>query len=147
MATEVYPFIIINGVYRPIVPIRVYNPLSKGSNPITIGGLLDTGADDCMFPKFVADYTGHNLKAPGVINKVNQGIGKDQIQTWLHTFKIELLKPDKKSVFWRSQEIKIGCVDHNNAPPLMGWIEFLSFFKITYNFATKRVIIDDHPNI
>jgi hypothetical protein len=146
MPTEVYPFFkIANGIYRPIVPIRVYNPLNRTSNPITVGGLLDTGADDCMFPRFVADVTGHNLKASGVTSKINQGIGAAQVQTWLHTFKIELLKPDGKTVFWQSPQFQIACVDHDSCHPLLGWVGFLSNFKTTFNYSTKRIIIEIMP--
>lgn len=138
--TQIYPFIDNgNGVYRPFVPIRIINPLDNIN--ILLYGLLDTGADECIFPKFICEATNHNLKGEGVISSDSQGVGQGSVTNWKHTFIIELLTPDKKTVFWRSKQNLIGCLDHDSAPPLLGFKNFMVNFRITFNYPTKRIII------
>lgn len=127
-------------VIRPLVPIRVINPFTN--QRIDVIGLLDTGADDNLFPEFIASNTGHNLKASGVISNINQGVGQSQVPTWKHTFIIELLSPDRTKIIWKSKQSLISCVDHNNAPPLLGCSGFLINMKITFNYTTKKIIIE-----
>lgn len=140
--TYVYPFVKDqNGTYRPIIQIIITNSIDNVSTQ-PIWALLDTGADDCLFPQFIADITKHNLKGDGVESCVTQGVGKGNVHTWKHTFKIQLVSPDRKSIVWTSKPSLIGCLDHNDAPPLLGWSCFLSNFKITFNHPTKKIIIE-----
>jgi hypothetical protein len=104
--------------------------------------LLDTGADACVFPKTIPETLGYNLKDPNAPHSINQGIGENKVELWKHKFKLELLSPDRKSVVWKSKECLIGCVDHNNVPPLLGFESFLCNFRITFNYSTKKIIIE-----
>ena len=143
MKTYVYSFVKINAdVYRPLVPIVIINPLNNLS--IAILGLIDTGADDCLFPKVVADTLGHNLKGNTALFCENQGIGQNKVELWKHPFKIQLLSPDRKTVCWKSKECLVGCTDHDNVHPLLGFANFLCDFRITFNYATKKIIAEIH---
>ncbi len=138
--TFVYPFIKSGDIFRPLVPIIIINPIDK--EEIGMMALLDTGADACVFTKFVAENTKHNLKADGVISHITQGVGENTITTWKHTFKISLLSPDRKSKIWSGKQGLVSCLDHDNAPPLLGCLGFLEFFNIRFNYLTKKIIIE-----
>ena len=76
-----------------------------------------------------------------------QGLGSVKIPVWKHEFKIELPTQDKKSIFWKSKKMTIGCVEHDTIPPILGFDGFICHFKIQFNYATKKIVIDDHPII
>lgn len=138
--TYVYSFTENGGVYRPYLLINVTNPIDNVS--MRLWALVDTGADGCVFPKFVAEQTKHNLKGDGVKSGIMQGAGENKIETWKHTFKIELLCPFKKDVIWHSKPNLIDCFDHDNAPALLGVNEFLINFRITLNYPTRKIILE-----
>ena len=147
MSTQVYSFVKDDkGVYRPWVPIRIVNAKNK-KQFIQSHALLDTGADECVFPKYAAEQTGLNLETDASGSKEMQGISKDKIKVWFHSFVIELLTPDLKKVFWSSKEITVGCVEHDNVLPILGFSNCLGSFKITFNYATRKILIDDRPAI
>src|SRR5450631_2609464 len=109
--THVYSFTkIADEIYRPLLPVRIYNCTNGQS--VTMFALADTGADDCLFPKFIADQVGHDLKCSTAEYSSNQGIGKDKVELWKHPFKIHLLDPLRKDVVWKGKDCKIGCTDH-----------------------------------
>ncbi len=139
--THVYPFIKLdNGSMRPMVPVMIENPFTK--QMIGMMALLDTGADANCFPAYIANNTGHNLKHPDVETSVNSGIEGGKTQTWKHTFKIHLLDDKTKKPVWKTKQILIDCVDHDNMPPLLGCRGFLCELKITFNYKTNRIIIE-----
>ena len=125
---------------RPFVPVRIINPETRQS--FVYMALLDTGADACCFPKHVAEATGHDLKHIDVITSINGGLSGTGVSTWKHSFVIELLSPDRKTAVWKNKKALIDCVDHDNLPPLLGCVDFLSFLKITFNYKTSRIIIE-----
>jgi predicted aspartyl protease len=140
-ATYVYSFVKVPGVaMRPFVPVKITNPDTKQFSYYM--ALLDTGADACCFPKHVAETTGHVLKHINVITSINGGLSGTEVSTWKHSFVIELLSPDRKSVVWKNKRSLIDCVDHDNLPLLLGYKDFLSFFKITFNYKTSKIIIE-----
>lgn len=146
MAFQVYPFYTFPGaVFRPWISVDIINPTNN--KRIGVQALLDTGADHCVFPKFVADHLGIDLKGAALSSEVMQGLGENKIEVWKHAFKIELPSADKKSLFWKGKETIIGCVEHDNIPPILGFSNFMCHFKITFNHATKRIVIDDHPKV
>ena len=109
--------------------------------------LLDTGADYCVFPKLVADQLGIDLKGAALSSEVMQGPGETKIEVWKHNFRLELQSPDRKSIIWRGKDKIVGCVQHDNIPPILGFSNFMCSFKITFNHAIKKIVIDDHPQI
>lgn len=132
-----------HGVFRPHVPILINNPLDKLSKPFKISALLDTGADSCVFPKGIADLTGHNLKGDGVESHISQGVGEQTTSVWKHTFEIKLLSPtDYNKVIWKSKNTLVGCLEHDCTPPLLGTKGFLEYFNIRFNYKTHKIIIE-----
>jgi hypothetical protein len=148
MSTQVYPFVKDDkGIFRPWVPIKIISP-TDAKKFIINHALLDTGADECVFPKFAADQTGiADLKASGTPKKEMQGINKEKIEVWFHSFKIQLLTPDLKKVFWASKEMIVGCVDHDNILPILGFGNLMCHFKITFNYTTRKLIIDERTTV
>ncbi|SRR5260221_4971023 len=139
--TYVYSFTKIeNEVYRPLLPVVIINPINNKN--VAILALADTGADDCLFPKFIAEQLGHELKSPTAIFSSNQGIGESKVDIWKHPFKIHFLDPTRKTVVWKSKDCLIGCCDHDNAPVLLGFSTFLANFRITFNYPTKKIIVE-----
>ncbi len=148
MSVQVYSFFKgADGIHRPWIPIRIINPLRKDLPPTDIMALLDTGADHCVFPKFVADQSQIDLKGAALSSEVMQGLGETKIEVWKHNFKIELLSPDRKQIIWRGKETIVGCVEHDKIPPILGFSNFMCDFKITFNHATKKILIDFSPKV
>jgi predicted aspartyl protease len=146
MAIWVYPFHKISDeIFRPWIPVQIINPANN--QLITVLALLDTGADFCVFPKFVADQTNIDLKGAALSSETMQGLAESRIEVWKHSFRINLLSPDRKNVVWKSKELIVGCVEHDNIPPILGFSNFMCNFKIAFNHATKKILVDDHPNI
>ena len=82
------------------------------------------------------------MKHKDVITTENRGIGGKQVKNWKHTFRIDLISPDLKKSVWKSKKILVDCVDHNQTPLLLGYAEFLSHFRITFNYKTNKIIIE-----
>jgi predicted aspartyl protease len=57
-----------DAIYRPFIPIRISNPVDVGS--MSVLALLDTGADSCVFPRYIAEFTNHNLMGDGVHSSI-----------------------------------------------------------------------------
>ncbi|UEG49734.1 hypothetical protein LK994_13915 [Ferruginibacter lapsinanis] len=140
MAIFEYPFYDKGVTLSPHVPIIITNPIENIS--IAVYALLDTGADDSVFTNYIADATWHNLKGDGVQNSITQGVGAGHVETWKHTFTITLLSPNKNTKIWRSENSLISCVDHDLMPPILGFTEFLSKFKITFDYNCNKIIIE-----
>lgn len=130
----------MGGVYRPLVPVMACNPIDKKEQ--LIWAILDTGADACILPKGIAEITGHNLKGDGVQQNINQGVGESKVSAWKHTFVLKLLTADCSSVAWKTKSILVDCLEHDNAPALIGWRDFMEHLNIRFNYATKRIIIE-----
>ena len=146
MAFQIYPFYKgPDGIFRPWVSVNIINPTTHAA--ISVLALLDTGADKCVFPKVVADQLGLDLKGAAVGEEIMQGLGAVKIPVWKHEFRIELPTSDKRGIFWKSKNMTIGCVEHDTIPPILGFEDFMCHFKIMFNYATRRIVIDDHPII
>ena len=137
----IYPFTeIVNETVRPLIPLIIENPFTKQQKGIM--ALLDTGADTCLFPAWIPNNTGHNLKHPDVQTSINTGIEGNQMSTWKHTFKIYLLEYRKTNIVWETKDTLINCVDHDNIPPLLGYSGFLQYLNIGFNYKTNRITIE-----
>lgn len=121
-----------------MLPLRISNP-ATGSF-LHVYGLIDTGADACLFPAKLATDLGHALRGNGVKSSVTMGIEQAQATTYKHTFKIELLAPDLKTVVWKSKSIQIDCME-SNPPVLLGVDEFLNHFVLTVDYPKKRIML------
>jgi Retroviral aspartyl protease len=150
MPTQVYSFVKNVGTdgtefFRPWVPIKIMNA-NDSSKSIIVHALLDTGADECIFTLTPVIQAGLDLKS-STKTKEMQGVGKDKIMTWYHPFKVAILKPDLKTVFWSSKEIEVACVDHDNIVPILGFTNLLYHFKLTFNYSSRKLMLDDKPLI
>lgn len=144
MATYIYPFFkISDDIFRPWVPVKIVNP--ENNTSVVAMALLDTGADHCVFPKMVADQGKIDLKGAALSSEVMQGLAESKIEVWKHNFRVELLNPERTKSIWKSKDMVVGCVDHDNIPPILGFSNFMCHFKITFNHSTKKIIIDDKP--
>jgi predicted aspartyl protease len=123
-----------------MVPVIIENPFTNLK--FGVYALLDTGADACLFPAFIPNNTGHNLKHQNVKTNVNVGIEGNKMPTWKHTFKIHLLEFGTNKVVWSAGRILIDCVDHDNVPPLLGGKGFLKHLNIRFNYKTSRIVIE-----
>jgi hypothetical protein len=136
----IYPLIKTDGGYTPQIPIRITNPFNGLS--LNCYALIDTGADCCVFPQYVAEKTGHNLKGDGVKSYISQGVGENCVNVFQHTFMIELFAFDRKTIIWSSKQETIGCVNHDNIPPLLGFNDFVSQFIISFDYVTRTITIE-----
>lgn len=128
-----------NGVIRPLVNIRITNPTTK--QQFLTKCLLDTGADKCAFPADFAIITGHDLMNNNCETMISKGLKGEEVLTWLHTFRIELFTEDFKTRIWKSKDIQIGCLEHNDTLPILGYIGFLENMNIRFNYPTKKIVI------
>ena len=148
MPTYVYPFVLIYEApaLRPCLPIRLYNPHEPSppgaSRLLETYCLADTGADTTMMPKWVAENTGHNLNGVGVSSTLSQGIAGMDVRTWKHTFIVSLLDPDNYQPIWQSGDMLIDCAEHDNVPPLLGSSNFLSNFRITFDYPSSCCVVE-----
>jgi len=146
MPVHIYPFYKVSDeIKRPWIPVRIVN--NKTGDYTDTMALLDTGADHCVFPNFVAEQCKHNLQHPEFGTEDMQGMGKDKINVSKHGFRIELQSPDRKQTIWKSKDMIVGCVEHDNIAAILGFSNFMCHFKITFNHATNRIIVDTKPTI
>ncbi|MBN1670434.1 MAG: hypothetical protein JXR37_05355 [Kiritimatiellae bacterium] len=118
------------------LPIRISSP---GTQTHSLEwGLLDTGADSCLFPGSLAARLGHELKGEGVKSSVASGIQQMEVDTYVHTFRLELLAPDLTTVVWTSGVVEVDCVDSDHPPVILGVDEFLSHFRITVDYPAEE---------
>lgn len=124
---------------HPYIPIRISNlPSGRGAK---VYALVDTGADECLFGADIAEQLGHDLKGDGVKSSVNIGIEQREISVYKHTFNLELLSPDEKTVVWASGKIEIDCSE-SNPPILLGARDFLRYFKWVVDYPGEKLIIN-----
>ena len=124
---------------HPCIPVRISNPRSGISRRLY--ALVDTGADKCLFPADITVDLGHALKGNGVKDSLNIGIEQKEVSVYLHTFKIELLAPDKTTTVWTSPEMEIDCSEAN-PPVLLGAMDFLRNFRWTIDYPNELMIIE-----
>ena len=126
---------------RPHLPLRLFNPITQ--QDFRWDCLIDTGADTCLFPKALAQLTGHNLKGQGVRSDITCGIEGHPVPTWKHSFILELLHPALPDrAVWRSSAVQIDCLDHDDCPPLLGVEDFLCHFKITLDYICGLTTVE-----
>ncbi len=146
MPPQIYSFVKTeDDVYRPWIPVKIMNAADPSKFTI-MHALLDTGADECLFTANAVKQAGFDLKSASKTKEM-QGVGADKILSWYHPFRIDLLKPDLKTVFWKSGVIEVACIEHDNILPILGFTNLLCHFKITFNYATRKIMLDDKPTI
>jgi len=141
-----YPFYTFQGVDgflqnapRVYLPIRLSNPDTEVETDIEFA-LVDTGADSSVVPGSLACELGHQLKHEKVKTTPTFGINGTHLDTYGHTFRMELLSPDAKTVVWSNDKAVVDCVD-TNIPILLGTKDFLANFRITIDYLEQKVIL------
>jgi aspartyl protease len=130
-----YSFTKSDGCLRPVVAIRIINPItSVGFN---LRALLDTGADKCILPESIVNFV--NPVRSGSKNQ-SIGIGGKPIDSFPHDLIIQLLSQDNK-VIWTSKILKIDCVN-TDAPPLLGSSDFMINFNVSFNYKSENFTIE-----
>jgi hypothetical protein len=133
-----YPDGRLTPAWRIYLPLRITNQAAKKS--ILLYGLADTGADASLFPASLAIQLGHNLKGTGVKSSMTCGIEQNDVTTYRHTFKLELLTPDTQRVVRAFNRVEIDCAE-TNPPILLGASDFLSRFDISIHYRTQETIL------
>ena len=121
------------------MPVRIVNPASGTSFDWLC--LVDTGADSSLFPASIPVLLGHRLRGRGVRTTYSTGVG-GTTAVWLHTFRLGLLHPRHgEAVVWRSPRVRIGCVESDGVPALLGTSDFLHHFRITLDYPAQRLTV------
>jgi predicted aspartyl protease len=143
-----YPFYTLawgNNTTRVYLPVRLTNPETGQMTDIEMA-LLDTGADASAIPGSLACSLGHNLKHKDVRLNATSGISGEQVDTYGHTFRVELLSADAQRVVWSSEQVLMECID-KEIPILLGAKDFLTNFRITIDYPAQKVILQWEPSI
>jgi hypothetical protein len=129
-----------DGQMRPILPINIINPHS--GKEFKWHALVDTGADSSLFNRDICDILEHNIRHEDVSTTTNKGISNNiLVTTFCHTFIIELYHPNNNEVIWRSKEVLIDCLDEEDSLVLLGANDFLSNFKITFDYRKQKTTV------
>ncbi|MCR4287938.1 MAG: retroviral-like aspartic protease family protein [Deltaproteobacteria bacterium] len=120
-----------NGIYRPILPVRIINPHSNKG--IYTYGIIDTGADECAVPAGVAPILGHDLQA-GQVKNINTGNGVTV--AYSHMTKFEVFHPATGESLYTVPDTPIDFMPNLHVV-LLGVNSFLSRFILTVNYPLK----------
>ena len=134
-----YPDGHLTPAWRLYLPLRVGNPATKKS--MLLYGLADTGADASLFPASVAAQLGHKLKGSGVKASMTCGIEQNDVTTYRHTFRLELLAPDTRRVVRTLKRVEIDCAE-TNPPVLLGASDFLALFDVSIHYTTQEMTLE-----
>lgn len=124
-----------NGIYRPILPIRIINP-HTGMGCKT-RGIIDTGADDCAIPAAIAPILGHNLQA-GESKVISTGNGTTA--AYAHTTTFEIFHPITGELLYTIGDTPIDFMPNLHVV-LLGVNSFLSHFILTIDYPRKTFSI------
>lgn len=125
-----------NGLYRPVLNIRITNPHSQLSYGTY--GIIDTGADECAIPAVYAPLIGHNLQA-GQTKQINTGNGITA--AYSHTTKFDLFHPSTGELLYTIQDTPIDFMP-NLSVVLLGVNSFLSRFILKIDYPNKTFSIN-----
>lgn len=118
------------GVFRPVIPIRIINPLLKDKN-IRYECLIDSGADYSIFHAGIGEYIGLDVKKGSEL--VFQGISGTEQKSYFHEVIIEIGGWECRSFIGFSYDI-------DNLPyGILGQVEFFDFFEIKFNYNKENI--------
>jgi len=144
MPSCTYPFVSFadesGNVVRPpstYLPARVSNPHSGLS--VVVYALVDTGADQCAFPESLAVELGHDFQGEGVASETTVGVS-GTTDVFLHTFDINILMPDRKTIFASFENMLISCVPME-IPSLLGVAGCLDQFVLTIDYPSLEITL------
>lgn len=134
MPLKNFPFLPLDGVKRPILPIKIINP-QTGKEQKTYG-IIDTGADSCALPAFIAIDLGHNLSEGQ--ESSSSTVGGD-VTTWLHTTTIEICGHNNE-VFFKINEAHVEYIE-NLEHVILGVNDFLCNFRLDIDYPNDQFSI------
>lgn len=134
-----YPFTLVGGKPRPVLPVILENP-GNGRTYLT-WALIDTGADSIVVPGFIAGNLAHDNNAPGVHSESCSGVGGNA-DTYYHTFRMRILSLDKQGEMTDKVAVSIKKRVFAVAPGLpimlLGVDHFLAKYVLSVNYP-KRI--------
>lgn len=121
-----------NGIYRPILPVRIINAHDPGKNFRT-WGIVDTGADECAIPAHYARLLGHDLPA-GIQKTVSTGNGATY--AYSHKTRFEIYHPVTYDLMYAVGDT---CIDFMMNLPvvLLGANNFLNRFVLMIDYPRR----------
>lgn len=130
------PFISFgNGVYRPVLAVRIINPHAKMITPTY--GIIDTGADDCAVPAGFAPLLGHNLQS-GISKDISTGNGVTI--AYSHMTQFEICNPHTGKLLYTVSDTPIDFLPNLHVV-LLGVNSFLSKFILQIDYPNKTFSI------
>ena len=134
-----YPFVDLEGSPKPAIPVILTNP--DNGFEYSTWALIDTGADATAIPEYIAKQVYHNVRHQSVKKDVHWGIG-GTANVYYHTFRINVLKSDKKgNVDSQQTAIRINKRLFAVIPDLhimvLGEDDFLKNYILTINYPRK----------
>ncbi len=112
-------------IYRPYVVIQVFSKAKDGWQNVRF--VVDSGADYTLFPKWYAAYLGINLETD-CQKEISLGVGG----------KGKVYQYQNLPVKFGDRKIKIptGFLENSDLPPLLGRLNCLEKFKLTFDKKT-----------
>lgn len=127
MPVKKFPFLPLDCVLRPLLPIVIINPRTGKSHKTY--GIIDTGADACTLPAELAAVLGHSLKKGNMSTATVVGA---KVRTWCHTTTIQMLNR-KDEVFFTIKNAKVEYVDKFDHV-ILGVDDFLCKFRLDIDY-------------
>ena len=118
-------------VLKPIIDVNFIN----GTRIVTTKGLIDTGADGILINIGFASQL--NLKAKDGIKGQAKGIENKPIPIYYHNIEMEI--PNMSNSRF---PVQIGFIDSGSVGILLGRIDFLDNFRISFEMFNNTFDID-----
>lgn len=127
-----FPFTFISNtnlgrIFRPYAIVSAYSKQRKKWQPLEM--IIDSGADYSLFPQKYAVVLGINLSQECRV-ETTLGIGGAET---VHQYKNLPIRIGK----WQRQ-IPVGFLERSDIPPLLGRLECLEVFRLTFENKESR---------
>ena len=120
---------IVERIRRPVAHVEFHHLKQDIWQPLTL--IIDSGADYTLLPKFIAEPLGIQLSQHTYPLKTF-GIGGGQ--------KVYFLKQKVRiRLSGLQSEIRLGILDSDHVPPLLGRLDFFATFRIVFE-GNKTII-------
>ena len=123
---------IFGTILRPLVTIKVYSKTKNTWIPV-YGALADTGADITLLPRYLGEMVVNDITS-GRYVEIKGIVPNAVLIGFIHNIKLE--------VFRKEFEAKVVIADTDDARPILGRVDELDLFEVTYNKG-KEIIIKD----
>lgn len=134
-----YSYPLENLKRQPVIPIALSNPYDDARQFHTTFALIDTGADMSIIPSSVGRDLLHNNFHPEVEKRTIYGIG-GEVQTFLHTFDLDVLDLDG-NVLFRKSGMKIEVSEEECGQVILGMRDFITRYVTKIDFSQNSLFI------